>query len=90
MREQIQRSRWEPHSMMKRPRYLVEATTTFGQRNSDSIGWHRDYEYTLPAAETTAQQWYQCQYHDNVRLFRIDIGDEITDMIEFETDSQDQ
>ena len=75
---------------MKRPRYLVEATTNFGERDSDSTGWHRDYAYTLPAAEKTAKDWFNCKYHDNVRVFGLDIGDEITDMIELETDNQDQ
>jgi hypothetical protein len=75
--------------MMKRPRYFVEATTTFGER--DSTGWHRDYTYTLPAAEKTAQQWHQCQYHDNVRVFRLDIGDELTDMVDLDQeDDQEQ
>jgi len=75
--------------MMKRPRYFIEATTTFGGR--ETIGWHRDYEYTLPAAETTAQQWHQCPYHDNVRVFRLDIGDELTDMLDLDQeDDQEQ
>jgi len=69
--------------------YFVEATTTFGER--DSTGWHRDYTYTLPAAEKTAQQWHQCQYHDNVRVFRLDIGDELTDMVDLDQeDDQEQ
>ena len=73
---------------MKRPRYLVESTTNFGERDSDSIGWHRDYAYTLPAAEKTAKDWFNCRYHDNVRVFGLDIGDEITDMIELETERE--
>ena len=72
---------------MRRPRYLIESTTTFGEKQLDSgTGWHRDYCYTLEEAEKTAQQWHQCQYHDNVRCFKLDIGDEITDMIELETE----
>ena len=66
---------------MKRPRYLVEATTNFGERDSDSTGWHRDYAYTLPAAEKTAKDWFNCKYHDNVRVFKLDIGNEITDIL---------
>ena len=88
MREQIQRSRREPHSMMTRPRYFIEATTTFGER--DSTAWHRDYAYTLPAAETTAQQWHQCQYYNNVRVFRLDIGDEITDMVNLDQEDDER
>jgi hypothetical protein len=66
---------------MKRPRYLVESTTNFGERDSDSTGWHRDYAYTLPAAEKTAKDWFNCKYHDNVRVFKLDIGNEITDIL---------
>jgi hypothetical protein len=74
---------------VNRIRYLVEATTSFGDRDEGSTtGIHKDYCRNIDQAESTAQDWANCQYHDNVRVFVLDIGEEITHRLDVDIEDQ--
>jgi len=73
---------------MNRIQYLVEATATFGDRDESTTGIHKDYCRNIDQAEATAQDWVNCEYHDNVRVFVLDIGEEITHHLDIDVEDQ--
>jgi|APHM01.1.fsa_nt_gi hypothetical protein len=75
-----------------RVNYLVEATTTFDRDDQDQMhtGFQKDYCHTLDQAKETARQWVNCEYHSNVRCFKMGIGEEITQYLDLDLDQQEE